>query len=236
MSRDTGHAYIAVGSRLYIAKTRDLESWLTKIDDSDSVPSLPTLCEEQGGALQVSWAAPGIITSLSLTQDGSLVASAAGGRVHVFRTTDLACVWESSGGDQDATIVGFSGRHLAILDATGRLSLVHLDGSGRDGVRQRASEVCRAGVSSFAFSPPSRGKLAFGVDDEVRFYDLSSGLVERSVKLTCDDVMRDDKLAMRVDGLVWTKERAIMASSEIAPDGDRRYASPEVRTGSPGSL
>jgi hypothetical protein len=43
--------------------------------------------------------------------------------------------------------------------------------------------------------------LAFGVDDEVRFYDLSSGLVERSVKLTCDDVMRDDKLAMRVDGL-----------------------------------
>ncbi|MCP4006342.1 MAG: hypothetical protein GY725_19355, partial [bacterium] len=63
--------------------------------------------------------------------------------------------------------------------------------------------------------------MAFGVDDEVRFYDLSSGLVERSVKLTCDDVMRDDKLAMRVDGLVWTKERAIMASSEIAPDGDR---------------
>ena len=230
VSRDTGHAYIAVGSRLYIAKTRDLESWLSKIDDSDSVPSLPTLFEEQGGALEVSWTAPGTITSLSLTQDGGLLAVAASGRVHVFRATDLACVWETSGGDQDATTVGFSGRHLAILGATGRLNVVHLDASGGDAIDptpQRASEVCRAGVSSFAFSPPLRDQLAFGVDDEVRFYDLSSGTVERSVKLTCDDVLRDgdddddNKLKMRVDGLVWTKDRGIMVSAEISPDGDR---------------
>ena len=230
VSRDTGHAYIAIGSRLYIAKTRDLESWLSKIDDSDSVPSLPTLFEEQGGALEVSWTAPGTITSLSLTQDGGLLAVAASGRVHVFRATDLACVWETSGGDQDATTVGFSGRHLAILGATGRLNVVHLDASGGDAIDptpQRASEVCRAGVSSFAFSPPLRDQLAFGVDDEVRFYDLSSGTVERSVKLTCDDVLRDgdddddNKLKMRVDGLVWTKDRGIMVSAEISPDGDR---------------
>ena len=221
VSRDTGHAYIAVGSRLYVAKTRDLESWLSKIDDSDSVPSLPTLFEEQGPALEVSWVAPGTITSLSLTQDGSLLAAAAGGRVHAFRATDLASVWESSGGEQDATTVGFSGRSLAILGATGRLSVVDLVGSSADATSQRASEVCRAGVSSFSFSPPSLSKLAFAVDDEVRIYDLASGSVERSIKLTCNDALLDDNLRMRVDGLVWIKDRAIVASAEISPDEDR---------------
>ena len=52
-------------------------------------------------------------------------------------------------------------------------------------------------------------------------YDLVSSSIEGRVKLTCFDVTENDGMTMRVDGMVWTRERTIMVSAEVVPDGDR---------------